>query len=107
MLTNLMKEIKNVDNFGKKLESETNDYKDSILYTKSLTNLTGTEEDLTLKVYKKYVLEESKPEQLGSQPPPESAMEAYNQSRKKAIFVPRLLSIASYQSLFDQALENS
>ena len=78
MLETLQKEIKTIDQFGKNLESETNDYKETLLYTKSLTNLTGTEEDLLVKVYNKYILEESKPEALGNQPPPASAIESYN-----------------------------
>ena len=55
-----------------------------------------TEEEGLVQVYKNFIMEERRPEQMGDQPPPKSAMENYNKARKEAVLVPRLLSVAGY-----------
>ena len=66
-----------------------------------------TEEDGIHQVYKNFILEQQKPEQVGDQPPPKSAIDNYQARRKEAVLVPRLISVGGYQRLFDEALQNS
>ena len=57
----MLQEIKVVDDFTKKKESESNDYMDSLLYTKTCASNCTNEEDALVQVYKNYILEEFKP----------------------------------------------
>ena len=100
-------EIGVVDDFAKKFQQSYNEYCASLLYTKTVTQHCMTEEEGLVHVYKNYVLEESKPVQMGDQPPPASAMDHYKKQRAQAAETPRLMSVQGYQNLFDLALENS
>lgn len=66
----LQGEIKTVDEFAKTYKSETNAYLDSLLYLKSVATSCATEEDGIHQVYKNFILEQQKPEQVGDQAPP-------------------------------------
>ena len=57
-----MNEIRTVDNYTKERKTEFDQYKDSLLYMKTVTPMAVNEEDGILKVYKDFILEERKPQ---------------------------------------------
>ena len=59
--TELLSEIRTVDNYTKEKQAEFIQYKDSLLYMKTVTPTALNEEDGILKVYKDFILEERKP----------------------------------------------
>jgi len=61
----LKSDISGVDDFAKKYKTETNAYLDSLLYLKSVATNAPSEESGILQVYKNFILEERKPEQMG------------------------------------------
>ena len=103
----ILGEIKTVEDFAKRLEGEAGAYRDSLSFIKTVTPGAITEEEGLVLVYKNFILEERRPEQLGDQPPPASALEAYRKARKEAVLEPRLMSVSGYQDLFELALANS
>lgn len=107
VLASLTTEISAVDAFGKNLKTETNAYRDSLLYVKTVASNCASEEDGILQVYRNFILEQRKPEPIGGQPPLQSALDSYAKARKEAVAVPRLITVAGYQGLFDEALQNS
>ena len=89
-------EITQVDSFTRKFQDNYNEYRDSLLYTKTVTQNCMTEEDGLKQVYKNFVLEEMKPVQMGEQPPPQSAMEYYKKQRTQSVETPRLMSVQGF-----------
>ena len=103
----MLGEIKTVDDYVKAFQKETNTFRDSLFYIKTCTPTALTEEEGLVQVYKNFILEERKPEQLGDKPPPKSAIDNYKKARIEAVLQPRLISVRGYQDLFDQALQAS
>ena len=102
----LQAEIKSVNDLTHQLKTETNTYLDSLLYLKTVaTPNCPSEETAIHQVYKDFVLEQLKPS--GQSPEAQSQLAAYQEKLKKAIEVPRLISVAGFQKLFDEALNNS
>lgn len=89
------------------METETKAYLDSLLYLKTVTPNAVTETEGIIQVYKNFILEERKPEQVGEDPPAHSVMQNYNNARMEAVMMPRLITVSGYQGLFDEALQNS
>ena len=103
----LVEKITTVDSYSKKLQADGEVYQASLLYTKSCATNCLSEEEGLVQVYKNFILEETKPKPMGSQPPPESAMENFRKAKQAAVLTPRLITIAGYQHLFELALHNS
>ena len=103
----LKSNINDVQNFAKEFQSEYNVYRDSLLYTKTCTQNCSTEEDGMVEVYKNLILEEGRPQTQSDKPPPKSASDSYKKQMKHSAYTPRLISVRSYQELFELALTNS
>ena len=63
-------EVDGVNKFAHDFQTEFNQYRDSLLYTKTCSINCLTEEDALSQVYKNYMLEEMKPQPMGDQAPP-------------------------------------
>jgi hypothetical protein len=61
----MLSEIKAVDAFTQKFNTDYNSFKDGLLYTKTCATNCFSEEDGVIQVYKNFVLEESKPMPMG------------------------------------------
>ena len=62
----LLNEIRAVDAFTKERQADSNKYRDSLLYMKTVTPMALSEEDGIVKVYKDFILEERRPQQFGN-----------------------------------------
>ena len=107
MRSDLDRDITNVNDFAKELERKAKEYRDSLMYTKTVALADHSEEAALPRLYKNFILEEQKPEGYGGQAPDPTAMATYTEKRKQAVLSPRLLSMQGYQDLFEQALTNS
>ena len=73
-----------------------------MLYTKSIANDIEDEEEAIVREYKRYVLEEKKPKESDTH----QMKLNYQDMKKFAACIPRLVSLQGFRNLFEVASQN-
>ena len=94
----VLSRLKDTDDNSKNIESMLKSYQDSLIYTKSCASDVQDEEDAIVREYKRYILEEGKPHSFVT---PEQKFN-YEDKRRGAAFIPRLVSLEGFRRLFEE-----